>query len=362
MYHHCSRPAATASRHQRSAPSLGWALLWALLALLAPLAGAGAQQAPGNPTRMAAAGDVTVAPAIATVIELFDARKYSAAKAAVERLVQADREDAAAAFWLGRIYYVERRLDRAASWFEKATELDPGNALAHHWLGVASGRQAIGANRFRQVILARRTKSALERAVELDPDLLESRQYLLQFYLVAPGVVGGSKEKALEQAREIAKRDVMRGHLAMGAIHDSEEDAQSAEREYMAAIRAAPDSLDGYYGLALMYQRTKQYDKAFDTYERVLTRRPSETRARYLIGRTAALSGQRLDRAEAALREYLRPRADASRQGNASAHYLLGVIYEKRGDAAAAAREYELSRKMDPNQAEARTIEQLRKS
>ena len=346
--------------HPAAGLRLGSALLWALLALLAPLAAARSQSA-GTLARVDGAS-ASSSTDIATVIRLFEAKKYPAAKAAVERLVKADRTDAAAAFWLGRIYYVERRLDRAASWFEKAVELDPANALSHHWMGVAYGRQAIGANRFRQAMLARRTKAALERAVELDPELLDARQYLLQFYLVAPGIIGGSKEKARQQAQEIAKRDPLRGHLAMGAIHDDANDAAAAEREYLAAIRAAPDSLDAYYGLALMYQRTRQYAKAFDTYERVLARRPAETRARYLIGRTAALSGDRLDRAEVTLREYLRPRPDGSAQGNASAHYLLGVIYEKRGDAAAAQREYELSRKMDPDQAEARTIERLRAS
>ena len=309
-----------------------------------------------------AAGNPSGSAAIDSVVALFGAKKYPEAKAIAARLFEADAKNAAAAYWLGRISYVERELDRAASWFEKSAQLDPDNAWAHHWVGVASGRQAVGANKFRQALLARRAKSAFERAIALDPDLLESRQYLLQFYLIAPGIVGGSMEKARIQAAEIAKRDPVRGHLARGAIYDREENAEGAEREYLAAIGASPDSLEAYYGLALMYQRTRQYEKAFDTYERVLVRRPSETRARYLIGRTAAISGARLDRAEQTLREYLRPRPDASQQGNASAHYLLGVIYEKRGEAEAAKREYELSKKMDPQQAEARTIQRLRDS
>ena len=300
--------------------------------------------------------------AIDSVIALFEARKYPEAKAIATRAFEANGKDAAAAYWLGRVAYVERKLDQAASWFEKSAQIEPKNALTHHWMGVAYGRQAVGANKFRQAILAKRTKAAFERAIALDPDLLESRQYLLQYYLIAPGIVGGSIEKARGQAAEIAKRDPVRGHLARGAIYDREENAAGAEREYLAAIQAAPDSLDAYYGLALMYQRTRQFAKAFDTYERVLVRRPEETRARYLIGRTAALSGERLDRAEQTLREYLRPRPDASQQGNASAHYLLGIIYEKKGEAEAAKREYELSKKMDPQQAEARTIQRLRGS
>lgn len=339
-------------------------LLWAVLALLLPL-GAAAQSSPATATQASAtraSAGYDESPAIDSVIALFDARKYPEAKAIADRLVLANRNDAAAAFWLGRIYYVERKLDQSASWFEKAAKLDPKHAMTQHWLGVAYGRQAVGANKFRQAILAKRTKASFERAIALDPELLESRQFLVQYYLIAPGIVGGSMEKARAQAAEIAKRDPVRGHLARGAIFDREDNAAGAEREYLAAIQASPDSLEGYYGLGLMYQRTKQYGKAFDTYERVLVRRPAETRARYLIGRTAALSGERLERAETALREYLRPRPDASQQGNASAHYLLGVIYEKRGDADAAKREYELSKRMDPQQAEARTIQRVRDS
>lgn len=354
---------ATAVRSSSRDAWILWALLGLLILLLVPFAHA-RSQSPGTLAQATTSrgSAPSASPAIDSIVRLFDARKYPQAKAIAERLVEADAKDAQAAFWLGRIYYVERKLDQAASWFEKAAQIEPRNALAHHWMGVAYGRQAVGANKFRQAILARRTKAAFERAIALDPDLLESRQYLLQYYLIAPGIVGGSMEKAREQAAEISKRDVVRGHLARGSIYDREENAAGAEREYLAAIRATPDSLEAYYGLALMYQRTKQYDKAFDTYEQVLVRRPAETRARYLIGRTAALSGERLDRAEGALREYLRPRPDASQQGNASAHYLLGVIYEKRGEPEAARREYDISKKMDPQQAEARTIQRLRGS
>src|SRR5687768_11928643 len=134
--------------------------------------------------------------AIDSVITLFEAREYPAAKAIATRSFEANRRDAAAAYWLGRIAYVERKLDQAASWFEKSAQLEPKNALTHHWMGVSYGRQAVGANKFRQAILAKRTKAAFERAVALDPDLLDSRQYLVQYYLIAPGIVGGSMEKA----------------------------------------------------------------------------------------------------------------------------------------------------------------------
>jgi tetratricopeptide (TPR) repeat protein len=57
-------------------------------------------------------------------------------------------------------------------------------------------------------------RAALERAIALDPDNLDARTTLLQFLLQAPDFVGGSKDGAREQAREIERRDPQRGLLA----------------------------------------------------------------------------------------------------------------------------------------------------
>ena len=71
-----------------------------------------------------------------------------------------------------------------------------------------------------------------------------------------------------------------------------------------------------------------------------LARLPDETASLYNLGRLAAISGQHLARGEAALRRFLTlTTADPARQSNA--HYRLGVIKEKMGDAPAAATEYQ---------------------
>jgi hypothetical protein len=46
-------------------------------------------------------------------------------------------------------------------------------------------------------------KKKFEQAVELNPENFDARMGLLQFYLMAPGIMGGSKDKAREQAGEI---------------------------------------------------------------------------------------------------------------------------------------------------------------
>jgi hypothetical protein len=60
----------------------------------------------------------------------------------------------------------------------------------------------------------KRGRAAVERAIALDPDNLEARSTLMQFLLQAPGIVGGSRDGARAQAREIERRDRPRGLLA----------------------------------------------------------------------------------------------------------------------------------------------------
>jgi tetratricopeptide (TPR) repeat protein len=57
-------------------------------------------------------------------------------------------------------------------------------------------------------------RAAVERAIALDPNNLDARATLLQFLLQAPGIVGGSRDAAREQALEIERRDRERGLLA----------------------------------------------------------------------------------------------------------------------------------------------------
>lgn len=48
-------------------------------------------------------------------------------------------------------------------------------------------------------------KSAWEKAVQLDPKTVDARESLIQYYLQAPAIAGGSVDKAIEMATEIKK-------------------------------------------------------------------------------------------------------------------------------------------------------------
>src|SRR5690606_18778134 len=118
---------------------------------------------------------------------------------------------------------------------------------------------------------ALRGRNAMERAVELAPDDLSFRQGLLEYYASAPGIAGGSMDKAFVQADEIARRDLDRGAFAR------------------AHLQKAQDNLAG----------------AMETLAAVLERAPDNYFALFEFGRCGALSGLHLEKALAALQRCL---------------------------------------------------------
>jgi tetratricopeptide (TPR) repeat protein len=284
---------------------------------------------------------------------LFDAKRYDEARASLEAAVRADPRDARAAFYLGRIALVEGNGEKGAEWLERAIKLDGARSAYHHWLGRAYSRQALRAGKLKQARLAGRIRESFQRAVALDPDNLDARFDLLQYYVIAPGFMGGSTSKAREQAAEIRRRNAFRGHLAYGAIAADGKDDAGAERELAAAVAQFPDSAAGVYALGAHYARLKQWDKAFDLFEH-RARERKDGPSLYYIGRLAALSGERLDRGVEALRAYLARRPGDTDPSLASAHYRLGLIYERQEKRDLARQEFATTVQLDPRQTEAK--------
>ena len=284
---------------------------------------------------------------------LFEGRRSQEARATFESVARSDPDDPRAAYYLGRLALVDGNGDDGAKWLERAVKRDESRAEYHYWLGRAYSREALRAGKFKQMQLAGHIRDEFETAVRLNPDYVDARFALLQYYLVAPGLFGGSTDKAMRQAAEIARRNPFLGHVAAAAVAEKRKDVAGAEREYRTAVSTYPDSVFGSFALVGLYERTKQWDKAFAVLDDVAGR-PDAAATDYYVGRIAAISGERLDRGAQALTTYLKQSPAEGAPSLATAHYRLGMIYERQGKRDLARAEYGATLRLDPGQNEAR--------
>ena len=246
---------------------------------------------------------------------------------------------ARAAFDQGREAHNAGKTDEAVSLFERAVALDSSSSLYQMWLGHAYTRQLSSASFLRKPFIARRCGEAYNMAVKLDPASIDAAEARFEFFLNAPGIVGGGIDKARTEAARIATLDVYRGGMANARLAEHEKQGPEAERVYRSLMTEYPNRTAAADALVTLLQNAKRFDEAFKIVDDRLARAADETASLYNLGRLSAVSGQHLERGDAALRRYLALTTDRARQSNA--HYRLGMIQEKTGDAQAAAAEYQ---------------------
>ncbi|MCU0419567.1 MAG: tetratricopeptide repeat protein [Cyclobacteriaceae bacterium] len=282
---------------------------------------------------------------------LYESQKYEDAKKLLASIDEKNKDYATAQYWLGRIAYAQEKYDDASDHFEEATEANDKVADYWNWLGNTYGTIAQDANTLKQGMLAPKMRSAWEKAIALDPQNLDARSSLIQYYSQAPGFMGGSTEKAKEMANQIKKIKPAEGHRQLGNIYYREKKFAEAEKEFLAMVKA-----DATYqsGLASFYANQKQYDKAFALFQETLKTKPDDMSTVYQYGRLSALSGQQLDQGEAHLKRYLAYSPAKNEPTHAGAHMRLAQIYEKRGNKSEAKKSFETALKMDNNLKEAK--------
>ncbi len=239
-----------------------------------------------------------------------------------------------AAYQEGRRHMDNNDPAKAEKAFERAIALERGVSEYHLWLANSVGQQAQNASVVRQPFMARRIKAEFERAVELDPRSIEARNGLISYYLQAPAVMGGSVDKAREQARAIAALDAVQGLIANAQIAWADKDTVGTERYWRQAIAAIPDSAMPVINLAGRLHAWGRTADAFALYDSYLARQPRSVPARFQLGRLAAVSGTQLPRGERVLRELLADQSWVSggwSPSRGAVHARLGDVLRKQG-------------------------------
>jgi tetratricopeptide (TPR) repeat protein len=228
---------------------------------------------------------------------------------------------------------------------EKAVTLAPKIGLYHLWLGRTYGEKADHAGFIKAAGLAKKVREEFERAVEFDPDSWEARTDLAEFYLEAPGIVGGGEDKSRAQSDLLLSTNPAMAHWVRARIAQKKKNLDDAEQEYRLAIEASHGGARAWVNLAGFYRHTNRLDQmeqALHTMEsRPLDRPAALMDAAGMLFRTSRNN----EMAIRLVRRYLAG-SPVEEWPAFKAHNLLGELLEKEGDRAGAAAEYNTSLSM----------------
>ena len=292
----------------------------------------------------------------ADAIKAFESRQDRAALAQLESLAKAAPQDAELQDYLGRARLRAGQVEPAVAALTRAVELAPEASEYHRHLAGALGQHIQQASFLKKPGLAKRMREHMERAVALDPNSVRAREALMQYYAQAPGIAGGSVDKAREQAVAVAQFNPAEGlrlQASMARFDNKPEAEVVAAWEKAVAAPGATWEARLEYGQYL--QARGRWEPAFAQFDALVKADPAAPGPQYQVGKTAALSGQRLADGEKALRAYLEtgPKADSDPPREA-AHWRLGQVLHKAGRKDEARAQYQLALKENPDFAQAK--------
>ncbi len=181
--------------------------------------------------------------------DLYEKEDYKKAQSVLENIIDKNDKNAEAYYVLSRVLFKLDELDDAIDVAEESVERNGNNADYHFNLSQLYIADIEDASIFRIPSLSSSIKEELLATLKLDPKHVGAIASLANFYLRAPGIMGGSNDKAIEQANKLIKIDEERGRLILARIYIELEDYNKAAEEANKLIK-----VDEYQGRRLLIQ------------------------------------------------------------------------------------------------------------
>lgn len=235
--------------------------------------------------------------------ELYQRTEY---QQSLDLLVPAPEKDAATLQLIGQSYFMLGEYKKATNALEKGLALEPSNPEILHWLGRAYGRRAEMANPFTAPGYATKSRQMFERSVALNPSNEAATGDLLDYYLDAPGFLGGGMQKAEALAKTIGETDPAEGHYAQALIDDRRQQFDLAEDHLRRAAELAPRQVGRFVALAKYLAKRGQYKESEAMFDRATIMAPNDPQILFERANTYIKGKRNLNQARELLEKYLR--------------------------------------------------------
>lgn len=290
--------------------------------------------------------------------QLIEAGHWKKARAIVEARIHEAPEDPLANFLLSQVRNAFGDRNTPLRLAEKAVSLDPGTAKFHRQVAECLGVMAQHAGAFSQLLLARRFRKEIDAALALDPADRQALRDLMEFYLLAPGLLGGDLHKAEEIAGRIGQLDASEGFLAKARIAQFQKQPadtetwlrraaetqpskyrarmalaefylapdhpnfDAAETQAKEAIRLDPGRSAAYSALARIYADRGEWQALEEILSEAARQVPDDLSPYYRAAERLAISGRDRDRSARYLRQYLSQEPEGNQPTIAEAREL----------------------------------------
>jgi len=190
--------------------------------------------------------------------ELYQHTEYQQSLAALSQIAVKDVADLKL---MGQNYFMLGDHQKAIEAFDQALAAVPNRTASnqasratrsqlYHWLGRTLGRRAETGSVFTAPGNASKARASFEEAVRLDPANQEAVNDLFDFYLQAPGFLGGSVEKAEALAQRIGQLNAAEGHYAQAQLADKRRQYDEADRQLRLAAELEPHDVGRWIDVA----------------------------------------------------------------------------------------------------------------
>jgi predicted Zn-dependent protease len=189
--------------------------------------------------------------------DLIEAGHWKRARAIVEPRLKEAPNDPLATFLMSQINFAFGHKEAPLDLAEKAVSLAPNVAKYHRQLAEALGVKAQKSNLLQQAFLARRFKKEIDAAIALDPVDIQAKRDLIEYYLLAPGIVGGDRKLAEAIAEQIGRIDRAQGYLAQARVAQADHDLHKQESMLRKAVDAGPGKYKVRIAVASFYAKDR---------------------------------------------------------------------------------------------------------
>ncbi|MGP8246817.1 MAG: tetratricopeptide repeat protein, partial [Bryobacteraceae bacterium] len=220
-------------------------------------------------------------------------------------LAKGGAKDAAVWALSGRNEYMLTDFKRASEAFEKAVALEPHNSEYALWLGRAYGRRAETSSPFTAPGYASRARQNFERAVQLNPGNMDALNDVFEYYLEAPGFLGGGMDKARATAARIGDISPGEGYQALARLAEKQKEYATAEMELRRAVEVTPQTVGRFIELARFLARQGRFHESDQSLARAEKLAPNNPRVIFAKADIYLQSGRNRDQAGKLLRRYM---------------------------------------------------------